>query len=147
MVRPAERRMPSTKSPEPTRRTAVAELVLKDEVYQIVGAALEVYWQLGRGFLEPVYQEALEVELGRRGIPFESQKRLTIEYKGELLLKEYVADLILFGQIIAELKTCEHLSGREEAQILNYLKATGMRVGLLFNFGSAVKLEGKRYVV
>ena len=125
----------------------MAELILKDEVYQIVGAALEVYWQLGRGFLEPVYQEALEIELKRRCIPFESQKRLTIEYKGRPLLKEYVADLILFGQIIAELKTCERLSGREEAQLLNYLKATGMRVGLLFNFGSAVKLEWKRYVV
>ena len=125
----------------------MAELILKDEVYQILGAALEVYWQLGRGFLEPVYQEAMEIELKRRCIPFESQKRLTVEYKGRPLLKEYVADLILFGQIIAELKTCERLSGREEAQLLNYLKATGMRVGLLFNFGSAVKLEWKRYVV
>jgi GxxExxY protein len=123
------------------------ELILKDEVYQIVGAALEVYWQLGRGFLEPVYQEAMEMELRRRCIPFESQKRLTIVYKGQALLKEYVADFILFGQIIAELKACERLSVREEAQLLNYLKATGMRVGLLFNFGSAIKLEWKRYVV
>src|SRR2546421_1296136 len=126
---------------------AVAELILKAEVYQIVGAALEVYWELGRGFLEPVYQEALEIELRKRRIPFESQRRLAIKYKGQPLLKEYVADMILFGQIIAELKTCERLSGREEAQLLNYLKATGMRVGLLFNFGSAVKLEWKRYVV
>jgi GxxExxY protein len=125
----------------------VAELVLKDEVYQIVGAALEVYWQLGRGFREPVYQEAMEIELRRRSIPFESQKRFMIQYKGQALLKEYVADLILFGQIIAELKTCDRLSGTEEGQILNYLKATGMRVGLLFNFGSAVKLEWKRYVI
>ena len=77
----------------------MAELVLKDEVYQIVGAALEVYWQFGRGFLEPIYKEATEIELSRRGIPFESQKRLTIHYKGQPLLKEYVADLILFGQI------------------------------------------------
>ena len=125
----------------------MAELVLKDEVYQIVGAAMEVYWQLGRGFLEPVYQEAMEIELRRRCIPFESQKRLTIRYKGQPLLKEYVADLIVFGQIVVELKTFDRLSGREEAQLLNYLKATGMRVGLLFNFGSAVKLEWKRYVV
>jgi GxxExxY protein len=123
------------------------ELILKHEVYQIVGGALEVYWQLGRGFLEPVYQEAMEMELRRRCIPFESQKPLTIVYKGQALLKEYVADFILFGQIIAELKACERLSGREEAQLLNYLKATGMRVGLLFNFGSAIKLEWKRYVV
>lgn len=125
----------------------MGELILKDEVYQIVGAALEVYWQLGRGFLEPVYQEAMEIELRRRSIPFESQKRLTNLYKGEPLLKEYVADLIVFGQIIVELKTCDRLSGREEAQLLNYLKATGMKVGLLFNVGSAVKLEWKRYVV
>jgi GxxExxY protein len=123
------------------------ELILKEEVYQIVGAALEVYWQLGRGFLEPIYQEALEMELTRKRIPFESQKRLTVMYKGQPLSKEYVPDLILFGQIIAELKTCDRLSGTEEAQILNYLKATGMKVGLLFNFGSAVKLEWKRYMM
>jgi GxxExxY protein len=114
----------------------VAELVLRDEVYQIVGAAMEVYWQLGRGFLEPVYQEALEIELGKRGIPFQSQERLSIRYKGQALQKEYAPDLILFGQIIAELKVLDRLSGPEEAQLLNYLKATGMRVGLLFNFGS-----------
>ena len=83
----------------------MAELILKEEVYQIVGAALDVYWQLGRGFLEPVYQEAMEIELRERCIPFESQRRLTILYKGQPLFKEYVADLILFEQIIAELKT------------------------------------------
>ncbi len=123
------------------------ELILKDEVYQIVGAALEVYWQLGRGFLEPVYQEAFEIELRRRGIPFESQCRLSIHYKGEPLLKEYIADLVCFGQIIAELKACDRLIGADEAQILNYMKATGKRVGLLFNFGSPVRLEWKRYVI
>ena len=85
----------------------MAELILADEVYQIVGAALEVYWQLGRGFLEPVYQEAMEIELTKRLIPFQSQKRLTIQYKGRPLTKEYIADLILFDQIIAELKTCD----------------------------------------
>ena len=125
----------------------MAELVLKDEVYQIVGAAMDVYYQLGRGFLEPVYQEALEIELGRRDIAFEAQKRLMIEYKGQALKKEYVADLVCFGQIIAELKVCEGLTGREEAQIINYMKATHLRVGLLFNFGSPVRLEWKRYVI
>ena len=125
----------------------MAELVLKDEVYQIVGAALEVYWQLGRGFLEPVYQEALEMELRKRYIPFESQCRLTIHYKGESLRKQYIADLMCFGQIIAELKACDRLTGADEGQILNYMKATGKSVGLLFNFGSAVKLEWKRYVI
>jgi len=125
----------------------VAELVLKTEVYQIVGAAIEVHRHLGRGFLEPVYQEALEIELRRRGIPFQSQCRLAIHYKGEVLRKAYVADLICFGQIIAELKACDQLTGTDEAQILNYMKATGKGVGLLFNFGSLARLEWKRYVI
>jgi len=125
----------------------VPELILKEEVYRIIGAAMDVYYRLGRGFLEPVYQEAMEIELGRRDIPFEAQKRLTIEYKGQVLKKEYVADLICFGQIIAELKVCEGLSAREVAQIINYMKATDMHVGLLINFGSPVKLEWKRYVI
>jgi GxxExxY protein len=123
------------------------ELILKDEVYQIVGAAMEVHFHLGRGFLEPVYQEALEMELRRRRIPFEAQCRLAIHYKGEPLLKQYIADLVCFGQIIVELKACDRLIGADEAQILNYMKATNKRVGLLFNFGSAVKLEWKRYVI
>jgi len=125
----------------------VAELVFKDEVYQIVGAALEVYWQLGRGFLEPVYQEALEIELRRRRIPFEAQKELAIYYKDQRLEKKYVADLVCFGQILAELKACECLTGREEGQLLNYMKMARMRAGLLFNFGSQVRLEWKRYVI
>ena len=125
----------------------MAELILKDEVYQIVGAALEVYWQLGRGFLEPVYQEALEIELGRRRIPFEAQKELVIYYKGQPLEKKYVPDVVCFGQIIVELKACDGLTGREEAQLLNYMKMAHMRVGLLINFGSAVRLEWKRYVI
>ena len=125
----------------------MAELVLGEEVYQIVGAAMEVYLELGRCFLEPVYQEALELELSRRRIPFQHQEHLFIRYKGQILRKEYVPDLILFGQIIAELKVLERLTGNEEAQLLNYLKATGMRVGLLFNFGSRVRLEWRRYVM
>lgn len=123
------------------------ELILKDEVYQVIGAAMEVYWQLGRGFLEPVYQEAFEIELNKRGIPFRHQERLLIRYKGQILKKEYVPDLILFGQIIAEVKVVDHLTAIEEAQLLNYLKATGMRVGLLINFGSRIRLEWKRYVI
>ena len=123
------------------------ELILKDEVYQVIGAAMEVYWQLGRGFLEPVYQEAFEIELNKRGILFQHQERLLIRYKGQVLKKEYVPDLILFGQIIAEVKVVDHLTFIEEAQLLNYLKATGMRVGLLINFGSRIRLEWKRYVI
>ena len=124
----------------------MAELVLKNEVYEIVGAAMDVYYQLGRGFLEPVYQEALEREMRRRSIPFQPQQPLTIYYKDEPLEKEYVADFICFGKIVTELKALDRLSGIEVAQLLNYMKATKHPVGLLINFGSPVKLEWKRYV-
>ena len=113
----------------------MSELILKEEVFRIVGAAMDVYYTLGRGFLEPVYQEALEIELRRRDIPFEAQKLLRIEYKGTHLKKEYVADFVCFRQIIMEIKACEGLTGRDEGQIINYMKATHMRVGLLLNFG------------
>jgi GxxExxY protein len=125
----------------------MAELILKEEVYQIVGAAMEVYYQLGCGFLEPIYQQALEIEFGRRRIPFEPQQELVIFYKGEILEKKYVADFICFNQIIIELKALNGLSGREIAQLINYMKITGMHVGLLFNFGSTPRLEWKRYVI
>jgi GxxExxY protein len=94
------------------------ELILKEEVYQIMGAAMDVYYTLGRGFLEPVYQEALQIELGRRNIPFEAQKLLQIDYKGQPLRKEYIADFVCFGQIILEVKACEGLTGRDEAKLL-----------------------------
>jgi GxxExxY protein len=121
-------------------------LLLKDEVYAIVGAAIEVHRELGSGFLEAVYQEALELELISRQIPFVPRQSLTIYYKTRPLKKEYEADLICYQQIIVELKALSKLSSREEAQLLNYLKATGLRVGLLINFGSVGKLEWTRLV-
>lgn len=124
----------------------MVELVLRDEVYAIVGAAIEVHRELGPGFLEAVYQEALEIELLEQGIPFETQKLLRIQYKGKTLEKAYVADLICYAQIVIELKVVNQLSGSEEAQILNYLKATGLKLGLIINFGSYGKLEWKRFV-
>jgi GxxExxY protein len=124
----------------------MVELVLKNEVYAIVGSAIEVHREMGSGFVEPVYQEALEIELQAREIPFESQKRLVITYKGHQLQKEYIADLVCYGQVIVELKALTRLTNKEQAQILNYLKATGLRVGLLINFGSTGKLEWKRFV-
>jgi len=124
----------------------MTELMFKEEVFAIVGAAIKVHRELGPGFLEAVYQEALEMELRECGIPFEAQKPLRISYKGKTLNKEYFADLVCFGQIIVELKALERLSGNEAAQILNYLKATGLKVGVLINFGSHGKLEWKRYV-
>ena len=124
----------------------MAELIYKEEVFAIVGAAMEVHTVLGPGFLEAVYQEALEIESRTRNLPFESQKPLQIRYKEHILKKEYIADLIYFNKIVVELKALDRLSGREEAQILNYLKATGMKVGVLINFGSHPKLEWKRLV-
>jgi GxxExxY protein len=122
------------------------DLLYKDEVYQIIGAAIEVHRELGPGFLEAVYQEALEIELAERGIPFEAQKSLKIRYKGRQLKKEYIADLICHDKIIIELKAMDKLSSRETAQLLNYLKATGLRVGLLVNFGSEGVLEWERRI-
>jgi len=124
----------------------VTELVLKDEVFAVVGAAIEVHEVLGFGFLEPVYQEAMEMELKARSIPFKAQVPLTILYKGQELKRQYIADLVCYGQIIVELKALERLSGREEAQLLNYLKAASFPVGLLINFGGSTKLERKRFV-
>jgi GxxExxY protein len=125
----------------------LADLILKEEVYQIVGAAMDVYYQLGCGFLEPIYQEAFEIELGRRGIPYQPQCELTTYYKGQALTKVYRADVVCFEQIIAELKACDRLTGIDESQIINYLKVTRKHVGLLLNFGSRGKLEWKRYVL
>ena len=125
----------------------MVELILKDEVFAIIGAAIEVQRVLGSGFLEPVYQEAMEIESASRILPFEPQKIIRIDYKGRLLKKEYIADLIYYNQIIVELKALDKLTGKEESQILNYLKATRMKVGLLINFGSSPKLEWKRFVL
>jgi len=124
----------------------MAELLFKDEVYMLIGAAMEVYNELGAGFLEPVYQEAFELELVARNIPITPQKELTIKYKEQLLRKTYIADLVAYGEIIVEIKALEKLSSREESQLLNYLKATGMQLGLLINFGAKNGLEWKRMV-
>jgi GxxExxY protein len=123
------------------------ELIFKEEVYAIVGAAMEVYWQLGHGFLEPVYQEALDIEFRQRRIPFQAQEEIVIYYKGEPLKKKYEADFICYGKIVIELKALEGLCGRDVGQLLNYMKATRFNVGLLINFGSSVKLEWRRYVI
>lgn len=122
------------------------ELILKDEVYAIVGAAMEVSKELGSGFLEAVYQEALEIELRERKIPFIAQMPIRISYKGRILAKEYIPDFVCHDQMIVEIKALKGLTSVEEAQLLNYLKATGKPVGLLLNFGNP-KLEWKRMVL
>jgi len=123
----------------------VTELQFKDEVYDIVGAAIEVHKELGCGFLEAVYQEALEIELADREIPFKSQKFLEIQYKGRRLKKEYCADLVCYEKIIVELKAMDRLTSKEASQIINYLKVSGLEVGVLINFG-AQSLEWKRFI-
>ena len=119
---------------------------MKDErTYKIIGAALEVHKELGCGFLEAVYQEALEREFGIQKIPFKSQPTLEILYKGKPLAKTYQPDFVCFDEIIVEIKAITSLSGIEEAQLINYLKAAKLKVGLLINFGSR-SLEHKRFV-
>jgi GxxExxY protein len=122
------------------------DLIFKEEVYAIIGAAIEVHSELGPGFLEAVYHAALKVELSSRAIPSESEKALPVFYKGQRLNIDYRVDLLCYGQIVIELKALNRLSTIEEAQILNYLKATDFRVGVLINFGSRGKLEWKRFV-
>jgi GxxExxY protein len=124
----------------------MTKLLFKDEVYSIIGATMDVHNEFGVGFLEPVYQEALEIELKSRSIPFTAQQMIPIQYKNRILKKTYLADFVAFNKIIVEIKAIDHLSGREEAQLLNYLKASGMELGLLINFG-AKKLEWKRMVL
>ena len=123
------------------------DLLYRDEVYRIIGAAIDVHRELGCGFLEAVYEEAFERELTSHSIPFTAQQLLKIFYKGQPLTKQYCADLVCFGCIVVELKALQKLSGNEESQVINYLKATGMKVGLIINFGSSGKLEWKRLVL
>ena len=125
----------------------MSNLIYKDEVYAIVGAAMEVHTILGTGFLEPVYQEAMEIECTSRHTPFVPQRILQVHYKQHVLKKEYIADMICFEKIIVEFKALDNLTGRESSQVINYLKATGYKVGVLINFGSDTKLEWKRFVV
>ena len=121
------------------------DLIYKEEVYQIIGAALEVHKELGCGFLEAVYQEALELEFQFQNIPYIREPKLNIYYKEQLLNKYYEADFICFDKIIIETKALSSLASEHESQLLNYLKATRLKVGLLVNFGKQ-SLEYKRMV-
>ena len=109
-------------------------LIFEEETYAIRGAIYEVYKTLGDGFLEGVYQEAMERELEARGIPFKSQADIKIAYKGRQLHQTYRADIICFDKIILELKAVRQLLPEHQAQLQNYLRATGMKLGLLVNF-------------
>ncbi|MCD6199382.1 MAG: GxxExxY protein [Deltaproteobacteria bacterium] len=122
------------------------DIIYKKESYLIIGACFEVYKEKGCGFLESVYQECLEIEFGLQGIPFESQITLDIEYKGKILKHRYIPDFVCFDKIILEIKAVSDFTDEHRAQVHNYLKATGYKLGLLVNFGHYPKLEYNRIV-
>ncbi len=110
------------------------ELIYKQECFDITGAVMDVHSNLGTGFLEEVYQEALEIEFKKRNIPYEREKTLNIFYKDVQLKKFYKADFICYDKIIVELKSVKEVLPEHRAQVMNYLKATGFKLGLIFNF-------------
>jgi GxxExxY protein len=123
-----------------------SKLIYEEETYKIIGACFEVYRDKGCGFVEPVYQECLEIELRLQGIPFAAQKKLTLEYKDCPLKSTYEPDLICFDLIVVELKAVSELTDEHRAQLQNYLKATGLKLGLLVNFGHYPKVQIERIV-
>ena len=122
-------------------------LLYSDLSYDINGAAFQVYNKLGHAFLEAVYQEALEIEFQRRGIPYEREKELKITYDGVELKQTYKADFVCYGKIIVELKAVSALDDGQRSQVYNYLHATGYKLGLLYSFGCSDGLEKERIVV
>jgi 8-oxo-dGTP diphosphatase len=122
------------------------DLLYKDEVYKIVGAAIEVHKELGNGYLESVYEEAMKVVSNDRNIPYDTQVSVPVYFKGNKLEKHFIADYVGYNKIIVEFKCIPKITNVEVAQLLNYLKATGMLVGVLINFGSKGKLEWRRYI-
>ena len=121
------------------------DFLYKEETFSIIGAMLEVHKVLGGGFLEAVYQEALSLEFAQRNIPFEEQPKIDIYYKDKKLDKFYIPDFVCYDQIIVEIKALSMLTTEHESQILNCLKATDLRVGILANFGER-SLKHKRFV-
>jgi GxxExxY protein len=121
-------------------------LLYRDEVFQIQGAIFDVNRYMGSGFLEAVYQECLALEFSARSIPFVAQHPLPLTYRGLLLRQSYLADFVCYGSIIVELKAVREITPEHRAQVLNYLAATGLKLGLLVNFGAAPKARIERLV-
>ena len=124
----------------------MSKLLLEKETFKILGAGFAVYKEMGPGFLESVYQECMEIELESQGIPFASQPLAPIQFKGVSLKTHYRPDIICFDSVLVELKACSTLLDEHRAQLLNYLRATGKKVGLLLNFGHHPLLEHERFV-
>ena len=122
------------------------KIIFQEECYKIYGCIFEVNKKLGAGFLEEVYQEALEIELKQANIPFTSQQELEILYNGIPLTKKYYADIICYGKILIELKAVSKINNQHKAQLMNYLSATGFKLGLLVNFNSYPKADIIRLV-
>lgn len=120
------------------------EIIHREESYKIMGACFEVYKEKGCGFLESVYQECLELELADQAIPFRSQQKLQLSYKGRPLKQTYEPDFVCHDKIILEIKAVSSLTDEHRAQVQNYLRATGHRLGLLVNFGHYPKVESER---
>lgn len=122
-------------------------LLYAEETGRILGACFEVYRQKGCGFLEAVYHECLCIEFRHREIPFEHEPRLQLAYRGEPLTQFYSPDFVCFGRVVLEIKALREIADEHRAQILNYLKASGCRVGLLVNFGHYPKAQHERFVL
>ena len=127
--------------------TPPAQLLFADEVFRIQGAIFEVNRAMGAGFLEAVYQECLALEFSARNIPFVGQPPLAIEYKGQRLRQTYCPDFVCFDAIVVELKHCREIGAQHRAQVLNYLRATGLKLGLLVNFGAPSRATVQRLVL
>ena len=121
--------------------------MLKQEGYDLMGAAFEVYNVLGYGMAEEIYQQSLEIEIGLRNIPFQSKTEIDVAYKGQTLTTVYRPDLLVFNEIVAELKAVKTLAPEHEAQLFNYMRISSKKVGYLVNFGTANELEWKRFVL
>ena len=125
----------------------MGKYIYHNESYTILGAAMDVYNELGPGFLEIIYHDALKIEFETYGIPFESERGLAVYYRGTKLPHTYVADLICYERILLELKAVKDIHEIHVAQVMNYLKVTGLALGYVLNFGNTAKLQWQRVLI
>jgi len=129
------------------RKLRTDRVIYPEESYAIIGACFNVYNEKGCGFVEPVYQECMEIELEFQGIPFDAHREIRLEYRGRTLKQKYIPDFICHDKIIVELKAVSQLTDEHRAQVFNYLRATGMKLGILVNFGRYPELQYERIVL